>query len=88
MKGGFCGKRSFERGTREKSNNGIVAAYNSLGCTYAAFNRSDEALAALLKGYRACKKTTKLSLRIDILSRLSSRYADIVSGLPSKDPIE
>jgi chromosome partitioning protein len=27
-----------------------------------------------------------LSLRIDILSRLSSRYADIVSGLPSKDP--
>ena len=85
-KAAFVAKEVLKEAQERKSNNGIVAAYNSLGCTYAAFNRSDEALAALLKGYRACKKTTKLSLRIDILSRLSSRYADIVSSLPSKDP--
>ena len=55
-KAAFVAKEVLKEAQERKSNNGIVAAYNSLGCTYAAFNRSDEALAALLKGYRACKK--------------------------------
>ncbi len=54
-KAAFVAKEVLKEAQERKSNNGIVAAYNSLGCTYAAFNRSDEALAALLKGYRACK---------------------------------
>lgn len=69
-------KESMEQG----SNNGIVAAYNSLACAYSVSKRSDEALATLHKGYLACNRHTKLSLNIDILSRMVSQYGDLRKG--------
>ena len=71
----FVAREVLKESEERHCNNGIVAAYNSLGCTYATSNRPDEALAALLKGYRACRRYTKLGLHIDILSRLSRQYA-------------
>lgn len=71
----FVAKDVLKEAQERKSNNGIVAAYNSLSCAYSVSKRPDESLNMLHKGYKACKQTTKLSLSIDILSRLVSQYA-------------
>lgn len=72
----FVAKEVLKESQERKSNNGIVAAYNSLSCAYSVSKRPDESLRMLLKGYKACNRTTKLSLSVDILSRLVSQYAN------------
>lgn len=71
----FVAKEVLKEAQERKSNNGIVAAYNSLSCAYSVSKRPDESLDMLHKGYKACRQATKLSLSIDILSRLVSQYA-------------
>ena len=73
----YTAKEVLKEAEERQSNNGIVAAYNSLACAYSVSKRKEEALAALRKGYAACTPSTKLSLHIDILSRLSSAYGDM-----------
>lgn len=70
-------KEVLKEAQERKSNNGTVAAYNSLSCAYSVSKRSEESLVALHKGYRLCNRHTKLSLHIDILSRMISRYGDM-----------
>lgn len=73
-------KEVLEESEEHKSNNGMVAAYNSLGCAYSVSKREEESLVMLHKGYRLCNRRTKLGLHIDILSRMVSRYGDMSSG--------
>lgn len=72
----FVAKEVLQEAQKRKSNNGIVAAYNSLSCAYSVSKRPDESLRMLQIGYQICNRTTKLSLSIDILSRLVSQYAN------------
>lgn len=72
----FVAKEVLKESEKRKSNNGIVAAYNSWGCAYSSINLNEEALTILLKGYHACNRNTKLSLHIDVLSRLVKQYAN------------
>ena len=72
----FVAKEVLKESQERKSNNGIVAAYNSLSCAYSVSKRPNESLRMLQKGYEACNRTTKLSLSVDILSRLVSQYAN------------
>lgn len=73
-------KEVLKEAQERKSNNGMVAAYNSLACAYSVSKRSEKSLVALHKGYRLCSPRTKLSLHIDILSRMISRYGDMRKG--------
>lgn len=73
-------KEVLKESEERKSNNGMVAAYNSLACAYSVSKRGEESLVALHKGYRLCGQDTKLSLHIDILSRMISRYGDMRKG--------
>lgn len=73
-------KEVLKEAEERKSNNGMVAAYNSLACAYSVSKRGEESLMALHKGYRLCNRNTKLSLHIDILSRMISRYGDVHKG--------
>lgn len=76
----YTAKEALEESKTHHSNNGIVAAYNSLACAYSVSKRDGEALKVLHEAYRLCNRTTKLSLHIDILSRMISRYGDIHKG--------
>lgn len=76
----YTAKEVLDESKKKKSNNGVVAAYNSLACAYSVSKRSDDALAALHKGYSACNRNTKLSLSIDILSRMSTQYGNRLMG--------
>jgi len=76
----YTAKEVLKESEERNSNNGMVAAYNSLGCAYSVSKREEESLEVLLKGYRLCNRQTKLSLHIDILSRLVSRYGDMRKG--------
>lgn len=76
----YIAKDVLEESKKRKSNNGMVAAYNSLACAYSVSSRADESLVMLHKGYQNCNRRTKLSLHIDILSRMISRYGDLGKG--------
>ena len=56
------------------SNNGIIAAYNSLGCAYGVSSLPNEALDSFLEAYRNFSHQTKASLKVDILSRIALEY--------------
>lgn len=76
----YTAKEVLKEAQMHHSNNGMVAAYNSLACAYSVSKRGAEALEVLHKAYRLCNRTTKLSLHIDILSRMISRYGDLQKG--------
>lgn len=59
-----------------RSRNGIIAAYNSLGCAYAVSNRSHEALELLLKAHSLFAGEVKPALRLDVLSRIVTQYGN------------
>ena len=72
----FISKEALEESLRYHSNNGEIASYNSLGCAYGVSSRSSEALKIFLKGYKAFTPQTKVSLRVDILSRIAQVYGN------------
>lgn len=72
----YVAKETLEESLTYKSNNGEIAAYNSLGCAYGVSSRVDEALAVFLKAYRRFTSQTKPNLRIDILSRIAQVYGN------------
>lgn len=76
----YVAKEVLAESQKKKSNNGIVAACNSLGCAYSVSNRPEQARQILLIGYKACTQRTKLGLRLDILSRLGSSYGNTNQG--------
>lgn len=59
-----------------RSRNGIIAAYNSLGCAYAVSSRSHEALELLLKAHSLFAGEVKPALRLDVLSRIVTQYGN------------
>lgn len=67
-------KETLGESLQHRSSNGELASYNSLGCVYTVSSRPDEALSVLLKGYNAFTPNAKVSLKIDILSRITHLY--------------
>lgn len=72
----YVAKETLQESLKHHSNNGEMAAYNSLGCAYNVSSRSDEALRILLKAYQNFIPQTKPFLRIDILSRIAQVYGN------------
>ncbi len=72
----FVSKEALEESLRHHSNNGEIASYNSLGCAYGVSSRPKEALKTFLKGYKAFTPQTKVSLKVDILSRIAQVYGN------------
>lgn len=72
----YVAKEALEESLKYHSNNGEIASYNSLGCAYGVSSRVDEALEVFLKAYRRFTPQTKVSLRVDILSRIAQVYGN------------
>lgn len=72
----YISKEALEESLQHRSNNGEIASYNSLGCAYGVSSRSSEALKIFLKGYKAFTPQTKMSLKVDILSRIAQVYGN------------
>lgn len=69
-------RETLEEATKRNSNNGRIAAYNSLACAYSVSSRGEQALEQLLKAHREFKPGTKDFLKIDILSRIAQIYGN------------
>lgn len=72
----YVAKETLEEAVRHRSNNGKIAACNSLGCAYGVSSRPKEALDTFLEAYKSFSPQTKASLRIDILSRIAQVYGN------------
>lgn len=72
----YVAKEALEESLKYHSNNGEIASYNSLGCAYGVSSRVDEALEVFLKAYQRFTPQTKVSLRVDILSRIAQVYGN------------
>lgn len=72
----YVAKETLEEATLHHSNNGMIAAYNSLGCAYGVSSRPNEALDSFLEAYRHFSPQTKASLKVDILSRIAQVYGN------------
>ena len=72
----YVAKETLEESELHHSNNGMIAAYNSLGCAYGVSSRPNEALDSFLKAYRIFSSQTKASLKVDILSRIAQVYGN------------
>ena len=72
----YVAKETLEESKLCHSNNGMIAAYNSLGCAYGVSSRPNEALDAFLEAYRNFSPQTKTSLKVDILSRIAQVYGN------------
>lgn len=77
----YVAKETLQESMKYNSNNGEIAAYNSLGCAYGVSSRIKEALSIFLKAYNRFTPQTKTSLRVDILSRIAQVYGN--SGVDS-----
>lgn len=77
----YVAKETLEESVKHNSNNGKIAAYNSLGCAYGVSSRRKEALDTFLKAYHSFTPQTKTSLKVDILSRIAQVYGN--AGLDS-----
>lgn len=69
-------KEVLAEAKQHKSNNGMIAAYNSLGCAYSVSSRTDMALNVFLQAYKQFTPGTKVSLKVDILSRIAQIYGN------------
>lgn len=69
-------KEVLEEAMAHNSNNGKIAAYNSLGCAYSVSSRPEEALKVLMKAYHEFNPGTKPFLKVDILSRITQIYGN------------
>lgn len=72
----YVAKETLAEAEKFGSNNGKIAAYNSLGCAYGVSSRSEEALNVFLKAYKSFSPQTKTSLKVDILSRIAQVYGN------------
>ena len=72
----YVAKETLEESKLCHSNNGMIAAYNSLGCAYGVSSRPNEALDSFLEAYRNFSPQTKASLKVDILSRIAQVYGN------------
>ncbi|MCD8094481.1 MAG: HAMP domain-containing histidine kinase [Bacteroides sp.] len=72
----YVAKETLEEAVRHRSNNGKIAACNSLGCAYGVSSRPKEALDTFLEAYKSFSPQTKASLKIDILSRIAQVYGN------------
>ncbi len=72
----YVAKETLEEAVRHHSNNGKIAACNSLGCAYGVSSRPKEALDTFLEAYKSFSPQTKASLKIDILSRIAQVYGN------------
>lgn len=72
----YITKETLEEAITHNSNNGKIAAYNSLGCTYSVSSRQEEALKVLMKAYHEFESGTKPFLKVDILSRIAQVYGN------------
>ena len=72
----YVAKETLAEAQKYNSNNGTIAAYNSLGCAYGVSSRSKEALNVFLKAYKSFSPQTKTSLKVDILSRIAQVYGN------------
>ena len=73
----YTAKDVLEEAIRYRSHNGEIAAYNSLACAYSVSSRRSESLEILIKAHKRFTERTKLSLRVDILSRIAGNYGNI-----------
>lgn len=69
-------KEVLAEAKQHKSNNGMIAAYNSLGCAYSVSSRTDMALNVFLQAYKQFTPGTKANLKVDILSRIAQIYGN------------
>lgn len=69
-------KETLAESKKYKSNNGMIAAYNSLGCAYSVSSRKDMALDVFLQAYKEFTPSTKACLKVDILSRIAQIYGN------------
>lgn len=72
----YVARETLKESLEHHSNNGEIAAYNSLGCALGVSSRSDEALETFLKAYQRFTPQTRPYLRIDILSRIAQVYGN------------
>lgn len=72
----YVAKETLEESKLRHSNNGMIAAYNSLGCAYGVSSRPNEALDSFLEAYRNFSPQTKASLKVDIPSRIAQVYGN------------
>lgn len=72
----YVAKETLDEATKWKSNNGKIAAYNSLGCAYGVSSRSERALDIFLKAYQIFEPETKEYLKVDVLSRIAQVYGN------------
>lgn len=72
----YIAKETLKEAIKYKSNNGKIAAYNSLGCAYSVSSRSNEALDIFLKAYKNFTPQTNVGLKVDILSRITQVYGN------------
>lgn len=73
----YVAKETLKESMEHHSENGKIAAYNSLGCAYAVSSRHKEALSVFQKAYNSFTSQTVPFLKIDILSRLASMYGNM-----------
>lgn len=73
----FTAKNVLEDAKRYHSHNGEIAAYNSLACAYSVSSRPQEALKMLFEARKRFTEQTKMSLRVDVLSRIAGIYGNI-----------
>lgn len=72
----YVAEETLKEAAKQKSNNGKIAAYNSLGCAYGVSSRKEKALDTFLKAYWEFTPQTKPFLKIDILSRIAQIYGN------------
>ncbi len=70
----YVAKEVLDEAIDRRSNNGKIAAYNSLGCAYSVSSRHEQGLEVLLKAYREFTPDTKHFLKVDVLSRIAQMY--------------
>ena len=69
-------RETLKEAEQHNSNNGKIAAYNSLGCAYGVSSRGKDALDVFLQAYKSFSPQTKPSLKVDILSRIAQVYGN------------
>lgn len=72
----YVAKETLDEADKYKSNNGKIAAFNSLACAYSVSSRYEEALKVLLQAYDNFQPGTKTNLKVDVLSRIAQIYGN------------
>lgn len=72
----YVAKETLAEAEKHHSNNGKIAAWNSLGCALGVSSRVNEALNIFLQAYRNFSPQTKTMLKVDILSRIVQVYGN------------